>query len=90
LLPEVLFPGVKGTEQELVELLASLSRDDALFHAARLNTLISGPGDFDSKGRQQLALNWLCTSEQIDQINAYTVPYASAQLWLPMMDARSF
>ena len=65
-LPEVLFPGIKGTEQELVDLLASLSRDDALFHAARLNTLISGPGDFDSKGRQQLALNQFCTKQQID------------------------
>jgi hypothetical protein len=70
-LPEVLFPGVKGTEQELIELLTTLSRDDALFHAARLNTLISGPGDFDSKGRQQLALNWLCSNKQIDQINAF-------------------
>jgi hypothetical protein len=71
LLPEVLFPGVKGTERELVELLSSLSRDDALFHAARLNTLISGPGDFDAKGRQQLALNQLCTKKQINQINAF-------------------
>jgi hypothetical protein len=70
-LPEVLFPGIKGTEQELVNLLASLSRDDALFHAARLNTLISGPGDFDTKGRQQLALNALCTKQQINQINEF-------------------
>jgi hypothetical protein len=70
-LPEVLFPGVKGTEQELIGLLATLSRDDALIQAARLNTLVSGHGDFDSKGRQQLALYQLCTKSQIDQINAF-------------------
>jgi hypothetical protein len=29
--------------------LSTLSRDDTLFHAARMNTLISGPGDYDIK-----------------------------------------
>lgn len=69
--PEVVFPGIKGTERELTEVLATLSRDDVLFHAARLNTLISGPGDFDTKGRQQAALNWMCASNQIDKINEF-------------------
>jgi hypothetical protein len=70
-IPEVIFPGVEGTERELVDVLATLSRDDVLFHAARLNTLITGPGDYDTKGRQQTALSWLCTSSQIDKINAF-------------------
>jgi hypothetical protein len=70
-LPEVLFPGIKGTEQELVQLLDALSRDDTLFYAARLNTLISGPGDFDTRGRQQQALNHLCTTRQIEAINEF-------------------
>ena len=76
--PEVVFPGTKGTENELIDLLASLSRDDALFHAARLNTLVTGPGDFDVKGRQQSALNILCTNQQIDQINAFIRSRGSA------------
>ncbi len=67
----MLFPGAEGTEAELIDLVSTLSRDDALFHAAQLNTLISGPGDFNVKGRQQLALNQFCTNKQIDQINAF-------------------
>jgi len=78
-LPEVLFPGLKGTEHELLGLLATLSRNDALFHAARLNTLVSGPGDFDSHGRQQQALNLLCTNRQIDQVNAFVRSRGHAQ-----------
>ena len=69
--PEAVFSGVKGTEQELLGCLAELSRDDTLFHAARLNTLISGPEDFDVRGRQQRALSWVCTPEQIGRINAF-------------------
>lgn len=69
--PDVLFPNVKGTEQELIEVLATLSRDDTLFHAARLNTLISGSGDYDLKGRQQAALDWLCNLAQVGRINAF-------------------
>lgn len=71
--PDVVFPGVTGTEQELIEVLGTLSRDDTLFHTARLNTLISGSGDYDLKGRQQAALNWLCKSAQIDRINAFII-----------------
>jgi hypothetical protein len=51
--PEAVFPGAQANEQALTEVLSTLSRDDALFHCARSNTIISGPGDFDVKGRQQ-------------------------------------
>jgi hypothetical protein len=34
--------------------LATLSRDDTLFHAAKLNIIVSGEGDADVKGRQEL------------------------------------
>jgi hypothetical protein len=76
--PDVLFPGTKGTERELVDLLTGLSRDDALFYAALLNTLVSGPGDFNSKGRQEIALTRLCTTRQINQINAFILGRGSA------------
>ena len=69
--PDAVFPGTEATEQALIEVISALSRDDTLFFCARTNTLISGPGDFDVKGRQQRALNTLCTREQIDRINVF-------------------
>jgi hypothetical protein len=68
---EEVFPGTEANERTLIEVLATLSRDDTLFHAARINTLISGHGDFDVKPRQQQALSLFCTSEQIDRINDF-------------------
>jgi hypothetical protein len=68
---EEVFPGTEANERTLIEVLSTLSRDDTLFHAARINTLISGPGDYDIKPRQQAALSWLCTTEQIDRINDF-------------------
>jgi len=68
---EEVFPGTEANERALIEVLSTLSRDDTLFHAARINTLISGPGDYDIKSRQQTALSWLCTTAQIDRINDF-------------------
>jgi hypothetical protein len=51
------FPGMTADESTLLSLLQGLSRDDTLFMAARLNTIISGPGDFDVQPRQQQALS---------------------------------
>jgi hypothetical protein len=39
------FPGLKGTHRELMQLLSTLSRDDTLFQCARINTIVSGFGD---------------------------------------------
>jgi hypothetical protein len=44
------FPGVKASEQALVEVLSVLSRDDTLFMCARLNIIVSGSGDFEVLG----------------------------------------
>lgn len=69
--PEAVFPGTKGTEAELVQALSRMSRDDALFWCGRVNTIVSGPGDFDIKGRQQRAITTLCTPLEIERINAF-------------------
>src|SRR6266702_6724666 len=63
--PEAIYPELEATEETLIALLASLSRDDTLFHCARTNTIVSGPGNFDPKARQQQAVTKLCTSEEI-------------------------
>ncbi len=76
--PEEIFPGVEGTERALVEVLGTLSRDDTLIHAARLNTLISGSGDFDAHGRQKLAVRWLCTNAQAKSLNDFVGRYQGA------------
>lgn len=69
--PEEIFPGAESTERALLAELATLSRDDTLFHAARLNTLISGSGDFNAHGRQKMAVEWLCTKTQAGRLNAF-------------------
>jgi hypothetical protein len=56
---------------DIAALHGPFKTEQDVFHAARLNTLISGPGDFDTKRRQQLALNALCTNQQINQINTF-------------------
>jgi hypothetical protein len=68
---EDIFPGTKADERTLLALLERLSRDDTLFNAARVNTLITGPGDFDAKGRQQAALGTYWTPEQVERINDF-------------------
>jgi hypothetical protein len=75
---EEVFPGTKADERTLVALLDGLSRDDTLFHAARLNIVVSGPGDFETRSRQEQALHALCTPEQIDQINAFARRHKAA------------
>jgi len=74
--PEEVFPGVVASEKARVDVLAGLSRDDVLFHCGRVNTFISGPGDFDVKGRQQQTLYRLCTPDQIGRINAFAKRYS--------------
>jgi hypothetical protein len=68
---EEVFPGTEANERTLVQLLATLSRDDTLFQCARINTLISGFGDFDDRPRQQRALDLHCTPEHIKRINDF-------------------
>jgi hypothetical protein len=72
------FPGVMADESTLLSLLQGLSRDDTLFMAARLNTIISGPGDFDVQPRQQQALSTMCTTAQIDRVNAFARRHKNA------------
>ena len=68
--PDAVFPGLEDTEDKLVDILSELSRDDVLFVCARINTIVCGFGDPDIKGRQERVLHWLCTDEQIDNINS--------------------
>jgi hypothetical protein len=75
---EDVFPGTKADEHTLIALLECLSRDDTLFHAASVNTLITGPGDYDVKGRQQAALATYCTPEQIERINNFARRHQSS------------
>jgi hypothetical protein len=65
------FPGVEGSERSLVEVLSTLSRDDTLFQCARLNIIVSGPGDVEMKSRQEQAIRSVCTAEQLARINAF-------------------
>lgn len=64
-----IFPGVEANGQSLIEVLRALSRDDTLFQCARLNIIVSGPGDFEMKSRQEQAISSLCTPEQHSRIN---------------------
>lgn len=75
---EEVFPGTTADESTLTSLLHELSRDDTLFMAARLNIIISGPGDFDVKPRQQQALSTMCTSSQIDRVNDFARRHRAA------------
>lgn len=72
------FPGMKGTQRELMQLLAMLSRDDTLFQCARINTIVSGFGDFDNVPRQQQALNMVCGPAQIARINDFANRHKSS------------
>lgn len=68
---EEVFPDTETSERALVQVLATLSRDDTLFQCARINTLVSGFGDFDNKPRQEQALAMLCAPQHIDRINDF-------------------
>ena len=68
---EEVFPGMTADEGTLLSLLRELSRDDTLFMAARLNTIMSGPGDFEVQPRQQQALSTMCTTAQSDRVNDF-------------------
>jgi hypothetical protein len=46
--------------------------------AARLNTSISGPGDFEVQPRQQQALSTMCTTAQIDRVNDFARRHRAA------------
>jgi hypothetical protein len=65
------FPGTTGTARELMAVLRTLSRDDTLFQCARINTIVSGSGDFENTPRQQQAAGMLCNQEQIGRINDF-------------------
>lgn len=65
------FPGLDADERSLIAVLATLSRDDTLFHCARLNIIVSGPGDFEVKPRQEQAIRFACNPDQIAHINTF-------------------
>ena len=65
------FHGVDPTEETFLDVLATLSRDDTLFHAARLNIIVSGEGDADVKSRQERAIANICAPHHLQSINAF-------------------
>ncbi len=72
------FPGTAGTQRELVQILATLSRDDTLFQCARINTIVSGFGNSENVPRQQQATSMLCNREQIGRINSFASRYKAS------------
>lgn len=69
--PEALFPAIEATEATMEGLLSSLSRDAVLLACARLNTVVSGTGDPDTKVRQERAIGLICSSDDLQRINAF-------------------
>jgi hypothetical protein len=45
-----------STAEALIEVLATLSRDDTLFHCARTHKIVSGHASLDGKQRQEILL----------------------------------
>ena len=70
--------GTAADERTLVGLLDTLSRDDTLFHAAHLNIIMTGPGDYAMRPRQEQAMQMLCAPEQWDRINAFARRHKAA------------
>jgi hypothetical protein len=66
------FPGTTADERTLIALLETLDRDDTLFMAARLNIMVTGPGNFEVKPRQQQALLTMVSKESIERVNAFS------------------
>ena len=64
---EAVFPSTPG-DGGGAHRLATLSRDDTLFHCARANTIISRHSGLDVKKRKQVH-----THEEIDRINTFGV-----------------
>ena len=73
-----IFPEMRGTPRELMQLLTMLSRDDTLIQCARINTIVSGFGDLDTVPRQQQALSMLCTPAQIAMIDDFAKRHKSS------------
>ena len=58
------FPGTPTTSESLHEVIATLSRDDALFYCARINILVSGHSlTLRQMVRQQRALELIVPLE---------------------------
>jgi hypothetical protein len=72
-LRKAVFPSTPATAEVLIDVLATLSRDDTLFHCARANTIISGHSGLDVKERRQGLLTTFCTHEEIERINTFGV-----------------
>jgi len=81
--PEAVFPGTPATAEVLIEVLATLSRDDTLFHCAHANTIVSGHASLAAKEPQQILLTTLCTHDEIYRINTFGVWRAHRLFPLP-------
>lgn len=73
--PEALFPELEATDETLIALLATLSRDAVLFACAHLNAVVSGTGHPEHKPRQERAIGLICSVEDLKRINAFTVQH---------------
>jgi hypothetical protein len=78
--PEALFPDLEATEATMVALLGTLSRDAVLLACARLNTVVSGPGQPDHKPQQERAIGLICDGNNLRRINAFTAAHPGSGL----------
>lgn len=62
---------MQSDERALVQILETISRDDALFYCARLNVLITGHSALTPIERQKKAVKWLCNDDEIRKLNSY-------------------
>jgi|HubBroStandDraft_6_1064221.scaffolds.fasta_scaffold93533_2 hypothetical protein len=68
--------GVRGDERAMMNALSSLTRDDALFHCARVNTIATGFDPILSHAERQKRLaQTYCDSEQAAAINAFVAKH---------------
>lgn len=68
--------GARGDEQGMMEALSLLTRDDALFHCARVNTIATGfDHNLSHADRQRQLAQMYCDSDQGEAINAFVAKH---------------
>src|SRR5260221_7462282 len=69
-------PGRRGDDQVMLEALSALTRDDALFHCAKVNTIATGfdPNLSHAERQRRLAQTY-CDPEQGAAINAFVTKH---------------
>ncbi|MBF0456820.1 MAG: hypothetical protein HQK99_02885 [Nitrospirae bacterium] len=67
----VVFPEQQSSKETFLEILANLSRDDALIMCAYINTIVTGSASLKRFDRQKYAVEFLCTETEIQKISDF-------------------